>query len=243
MIRKFLIVNLLLIFFLSEGLAQSLSKKGSLYFQFLKDSTFVYRSKVFRPYADIDLYQTRLNDLKVNLNGFSLGIRYKNMHVLALAAHGVSLRDQKKVFNRFRDTAFVNERIQLRYISLLYQYTFINNRYIAIFIPSQLGVGRYMISIENDTRTQVIAKKSGNIIPGSVGTTLVLKPVKWVGISGTGGYRIALDKNPNLSFSGLFYGYGIWLDIQQIIRDTKFYGIVKPRYRKRMNALSSNTTI
>jgi hypothetical protein len=207
-------------------------QKDSLRLKYLKDSSYVYRNKKYRPYADIDQYQTFINDANVTLRGFSLGIRYNNTHVFALALHGIIPRDQRKAIARFRDTATVNEQLGLRYVSILYQYTLINNRYMAVFFPTQLGLGRYNITIDNASRTQRITTKSGGTIPASVGATLVLKPVKWVGVSGTGGYRMVLDRNPNLNFSGLFYGYGIWLDIQQIIRDVRFYGFVRPKYRR-----------
>ena len=206
----------------------------SLRNQFLKDSTHIYRLKKFRPYIDIDYYQTYLNERLVNMRGFSLGVRYNNRHVFGLNVNGITQRDQKKAVIRFRDTINVSEQLSLSNASLLYQYTIINNRYLAVFMPTQLGLGRYAVTTTAMVTNKRISRKTGGTIPASIGTTLVLKPIKWVGISGTGGYRFVLDKNPNLNFNGLFFGYGIWLDIQQIIRDINFYGIVKPNYKKQL---------
>jgi hypothetical protein len=215
--------------------AQSkLSALDSLKNQFQKDSAHVYRLKKFRPYADLDHYQTYLNDALVNIRGFNVGVMYKNRHIFGLGLHGITKLDQKKAVTRFRDTVNVTEQLSLRYMSLFYQYTFINNRYLAVFMPTQLGLGRYTLTTDNVARNKRVSQKTGGTIPASIGATLVLKPVKWIGISGTGGYRIVLDKNPNLNFNGLFFGYGVWLDIQQIVRDIKFYGFLRPHYRKQI---------
>ncbi len=210
------------------------SQLDSLTQKFLNDSAHIYRLKKFRPYADLDHYQTYLNDKLVNIRGFSIGAMYNNRHAFGLGLHGITLNDQKKAVTRFRDTANVAEQLSLRYASLFYQYTFINNRYLAVFMPTQLGIGRYVLTTDNLARNKRISQKTGGTIPASLGATLVLKPIKWVGISGTGGYRMVLDKNPNLNFSGLFFGYGVWLDIQQIIRDVKFYGFARPKHRKQV---------
>lgn len=218
--------------------AQSKSNTiDSLRLQFQKDSTHIYRLKKFRPYADLDHYQTYLNNALVNIRGFSLGVMYNNRHAFGLGLHGITLQDQRKAFTRFRDTINVKEQLSLNYASLFYQYTFINNRYLALFMPTQLGFGRYRLTTNDAARNSRISQKTGGTIPASIGSTLVLKPIKWIGISGTGGYRIVLDKNPNLNFSGLFFGYGVWLDIQQIVRDVKFYGFKRPRYRKQIVSL------
>lgn len=236
-VRTVKLVMLCLFVFNSQAQTTS-SKSDSLTFDFEKDSTWIYRFKMYRPYVDVDQYQTFINGNNVTERGMSLGVRFKNVHVFGLSIHGIIARDRRREVNRFSDTVFIAEQTDFRYLSFLYQYTLINNRYVAMFMPTHLGMGRYKITTQDINRLRPALHKEGGAIPASMGLTFVLKPVKWVGISGTGGYRYVLDRNPKHQFSGFFYGYGIWLDIQQIIRDTHFYGFRKPRYKREVKALS-----
>lgn len=236
-VTKFKLILAVLIAFNAH--AQNLKyKQDSLKFDFEKDSTWIYRFKMYRPYVDVDQYQTFINGNSVTERGVSLGVRYKNVHVFGLSVHGIIARDRRRAVSRFADTIFITEQTDFRYLSFLYQYTLFNNRYMALFMPTHFGVGKYKIISQDINHLRPVIHKEGGAIPASMGLTFVLKPVKWVGISGTGGYRYVLDRNPKQQFSGFFYGYGIWLDIQQIMRDTQFYGFRKPRYKRALKELS-----
>ena len=50
---------------------------------------------------------------------------------------------------------------------------------------------------------------------------------------------MALDKNPNVNFSGAYYSYGVWVDLRQIYRDIKYYGITRKKYRRELKKLTS----
>jgi hypothetical protein len=70
-----------------------------------------------------------------------------------------------------------------------------------------------------------------------VGPIIVIRPFTWIGLTGMVGYRLTFEKNPNLKFSGIYYGYGIWLDIRQIIRNYK-YLVIKRNYKRQLERLS-----
>lgn len=239
--KKIIFLTLMVLGSLSSFTQTTQVLKDSLRFHFQKDSAHIYRFKVYRPYFDVDQYQTYLDENLVTLRGVSVGIWYKNVHVFGIGTNGVIAQDKRKLITRFRDSINVLERTSLRYISFFYQYSFVNNRYLALFMPTQLGLGRYEITTQDINRTRPALKKKGGIMPSSLGLTLILKPVKWIGISGTGGYRYVVDRDFKLNFNGLFFGYGIWLDIHQITQDGLFYGFRKPRYKRELKALLVQT--
>ncbi len=237
LLKKIVFLTLMVFATLSSFTQTTQASKDSLLLNFQKDSAYIYRFKVFRPYFDVDQYQTYLDENLVTLRGLSVGVWYKNVHVFGIGTNGVIAQDKRKLITRFRDSVNVLERTSLRYISFFYQYSFVNNRYLALFMPTQLGLGRYEITTQDINRTRPALKKMGGIVPSSLGLTLILKPIKWIGISGTGGYRHVLDRNPKLNFNGLFFGYGVWLDIHQILQDGRFYGFRKPRYKRELKTI------
>jgi hypothetical protein len=46
------------------------------------------------------------------------------------------------------------------------------------------------------------------------------------------GYRFAIDGDPNLNFNGTYYGFGIWIDVRQIIRDLRYLNKKRQYHRK-----------
>ncbi|MCE3260680.1 MAG: hypothetical protein K0S12_2321, partial [Bacteroidetes bacterium] len=64
------------------------------------------------------------------------------------------------------------------------------------------------------------------------GVQLVLKPVKWIGISNNIGYRFANER----IVDGYYYSIGIWLGFKPIITDMNYY-LKRKRYRAARAAL------
>jgi hypothetical protein len=72
------------------------------------------------------------------------------------------------------------------------------------------------------------------------GLQLVLKPFRWIGFCAAGGYRYVADKNVKTNFNGLYYSYGLWLDVRQIYRDIKFYGVIKKAHKHAVHEIMMN---
>lgn len=115
----------------------------------------------------------------------------------------------------------------------------IDKRFFELDIPLEIGLGSYHISLEDTFAHKIITDKRGGVSLTAGGVNVILKPVKWIGVSGTAGYRLALDKNPNLNFSGAYYSVGLWIDLRQIYRDTRFYGFTRKNYRKHIKSLKT----
>lgn len=70
-----------------------------------------------------------------------------------------------------------------------------------------------------------------------LGPQIAIKPLPWIGIQGMAGYRFTFGTSTNLNFNGFYYGYGLWLDLRQIIRDIRYYLIKKPKYKHEVSHL------
>ncbi|MGZ8558587.1 MAG: hypothetical protein ACXWWC_09650, partial [Chitinophagaceae bacterium] len=117
-------------------------------------------------------------------------------------------------------------------IDFSYQYVLFNFRYVQLNIPIEVGYGDYNAVITD--RLGVVKEVSGKIAPISYGLQLILKPIKWAGLSASGGYReVKYDEAIRLSFNGWYYSFGVWADARHLIRSFR-YMLYKKNYKKEM---------
>lgn len=51
------------------------------------------------------------------------------------------------------------------------------------------------------------------------------------------GYRYFLQQDKVLDFDGFFFPVGVWLDLRQVYRDIKYYGVQKKRYHREVKKI------
>ncbi len=214
-------------------LIDSLTKK------FKKDSTHLYRFLKVRPYLELDNRNTIIRDFRVNVRGFLAGLILVEKHAIGVGYyrinHKSSDRNIKTIINN--EEAFVTTRIN--YFTLFYYYILVDKKYFQINLPIEGGFGSYDINAFSKTTNELVQQNKGKLFLVGSGITLILKPIKHIGLSSKIGYRLVSDKTSNLNFNGLYYSLGVWLNIKQISRDTRFYGFMRPKYRKRLKRIEN----
>ena len=120
---------------------------------------------------------------------------------------------------KLKDT--LTPALSLTYFTPNFSYTFFHHRFIELSIPVDIGLGRshYTITDENG---KVTTDDRGLFIPAEIGLGVLLKPTRWVGISGGAGYRASLKEiDYKEDFNGWYYSYrlnlfvgNIWHDLQ-----------------------------
>jgi hypothetical protein len=69
-------------------------------------------------------------------------------------------------------------------------------------------------------------------VPLSLGSEITLKPLREIGLTTSIGYRKILSRSePRIDFDGLYYSYGLEVDIKEIIKDIRWLK-AKKRYKK-----------
>ena len=220
-------------------LGQSASKQyliDSLTTKFKKDSAHIYRFKNLRPFAAIDNRNSFLKD-RANVKGFQLGTIIKEKHTVGFGIYNLQDNSKHDATTKNENNIPIKRNLTLSYMTLFYQYVIIDRRFFELDLPLEVGLGSYRVTIEDTISHKVISEKKGGVSLTSGGVNMIFKPIRWVGVSGTFGYRIALDKNPNLNFSGAYYSIGLWVDLRQIYRDTRFYGFTRKKYRRHMRQI------
>lgn len=203
-----------------------------------KDSLHIFRFQKFRPYANIDTRNSFIRNKPINVFGAQLGTQINDKHVLGLGFYKTSTQVHDFTITTKDDKKIDTQReLALSYFTAFYQYVLIDKRYFEVDIPVEIGYGQYQLQLYNQqTGDRFSNKKAGMLLCGA-GPMITLKPLRWIGVSGMAGYRLTYERNPNINLNGLYFSYGLWLDIRQIIRDTRYYMIKKPKYKKQIKEL------
>ncbi|MBI3520049.1 MAG: hypothetical protein HY062_11930 [Bacteroidetes bacterium] len=216
-----------------------LYKIDSLTAKFKKDSAHIYRFKNIRPYAAIDNRNSFIKEGPVNVKGFQLGVILKEKHTVGFGLYGIQNSSKQNLTSKDGNSGIPLKRtLSLNYMTLFYQYVIIDKRFFELALPLEVGLGGYHIKLIDDRNDKIVSEKDGGVMLTSGGVDIVIKPLKWVGVSGSAGYRIALENNPNVNFNGAYYSYGFWVDVREIYRDIRFYGITRKKYRRQLKRYS-----
>ena len=218
---------------------QSIRQKtiaDSLRASFVADSMHLYRPKNYRLMINYDNRNSVIQNTPVNFVGLQLGFSYKDTHTFGLGGYKITQKSQRPVHTRDADNRLLDQYLTLNYATLFYQYTLIDKRFFELDLPFEAGVGKAHLKIVDGEENSKVKEINRIIVPFGAGLQMIVKPVKWVGLSAMGGYRLVTDSDRRLNFNGWYYAYGIWLDVRQIYRDTRYYGFMRPRYRRQTAA-------
>jgi hypothetical protein len=122
---------------------------------------------------------------------------------------------------KLKDT--LTPSLQLTYFTPNFSYTFFQRRFIELSIPVDVGLGRSHYTITDEHGT-VTTDSKGLFIPAEIGVGVLLKPTRWVGISGAAGYRVSLKEiDYKEDFDGWYYSYRLNLFVGNIWRDWRHW--------------------
>jgi len=122
---------------------------------------------------------------------------------------------------RLKDT--LTPSLQLTYFTPNFSYTFFHRRFIELSIPVDVGLGRSHYTV-TDEHNNVTTDSKGLFIPAEIGVGVLLKPTRWVGISGAAGYRVSLKEiDYKEDFNGWYYSYRLNLFVGNIWHDWRQY--------------------
>ncbi len=118
---------------------------------------------------------------------------------------------------KLKDT--LTPELSLTYFTPNFTYTFFHSRFVELSVPVDIGLGRshYTVTDENGNLT---TDDKGLFIPAEAGLGVLLKPTRWVGVSGAAGYRLSLKEiDYKEDFDGWYYSYRLNLFVGNIWHD------------------------
>lgn len=185
------------------------------------------RAARFVPSLILDNRNSFVQASAVRIIGLNLGLTPRGKpYRLGLA--GYTLRrsySQRYTYSgkgkrqKLKDT--LTPELSLTYFTPNVAYTFFNCRWLELSIPVDIGLGRshYTITDENG---KVTTDTKGLFFPAEVGVGVLLKPTRWVGLSGAAGYRVSLKEiDYQEDFNGWYYSYRLNLFVGAIWHDLR----------------------
>ena len=209
---------------ISLEIHSQVNKYDSLYQILQHDSAHIYRKKIIRPFLN---YQER-NTINLppvfNFFGPQVGLYFNDEHIFALCYYFSSPRTKaSRITNEFGPELIAANNVQ--YGTLLYQYIFYKTRYITVSTPLEFGYGKYKTTYST-LEGSYIKTDNRDLFLVNYDLKVTLKPLKWLGVSGSFGYRTANHE----ILKGIYYAYGIWLGLRPLSNDLRYY-LKKRKFR------------
>lgn len=201
------------------------------------DSLHIYHFQKFRLIAAIDNRNSFIKKQAVNLYGFQVATVYKEKHTIGLGFYSLSAHSKNNSRSKTSDSRnTILTDINLKYMTVFYQPALIDTRYFELDLPFEIGLGKFTINRQDSASGTILKPINSAIFPLGAGIMGIIKPFKWIGISGFVGYRYAKERNIN--FDGSYYSIGLWLDVRQVLRDCIYRLKIKPKYRKEIKKIN-----
>lgn len=154
---------------------------------------------------------------RVGLGGYTLSRNYADLYVYQVK----NGKRTRKIIDTF------TPQLDLTYFTPNVSYVFLQRRWLEISLPVQLGLGR---SHYYETDAAGITQNSarGLFFPLEAGVSVLLKPFRWAGVSGSVGYRKSLfEVNYKEDFDGMYFSYRLNVFVGVIWRDWQAYRLLR----------------
>ncbi len=197
-----------------------------------KDSLQNQAEKKIAPLLAFDSRNTFLalnnkQDNPVNLYGGRFGLRYKKWKFwLGFANIAASSKAPQKIRNQTSinptvPSISINRELNLYFFTATPEYIFLYRKYLELSIPLEFGIGYANLKNINE-RDVVIKEQKGVFVPIESGINMLIKPTRWFGIIGRGGYRKTINVSGfNADYDGWYYSYSLAVFLGNIYRDLK----------------------
>lgn len=223
----------------SQDHTRRLHRIDSLREELRHDSAHIFRFTPWKAYLRVENRRTFVNKEAISLVGGMAGAIYREKHIFCAGYYFLNPASSSNTINIVEENRNFQQYLrQIEYFNLSYQYILFNRRYFQVNLPIEIGYGRYHLDLQ-DSHFVRIRRIEGDIVPIGAGAQFIFKPVRWAGVSVSGGYRYLKEEEVRrlkLNFKGWYYTLGVWVDARHIYRMLK-YSSKKRRFRRQLKAI------
>ncbi|MET4075241.1 hypothetical protein [Hymenobacter sp. UYCo722] len=150
---------------------------------------------------------------RVGLGAYTLSRSYGDLYVY-------QIRNGKRT-KKIIDT--LTPQLDLTYFTPNVSYVFFQRRWLEISLPVDFGLGRSHYT-ETNQNNQVRTDTRGLFFPVEAGVNVLIKPFRWLGVSGSVGYRKSVfEIDYKEDFDGSYFSYRLNVFVGAIWRDWRAY--------------------
>lgn len=208
-------------------------KLDSLRTQLQNDSVYIYRFRKVRPYIKYTERNSIGNPHPVNFYGPQFGLVLFERHILGVGYYLSSVRT-RKAYPVLDGVIEASQAVDMRYGTFFYEYILLEKRFFEFHLPFEGGYGYYHSGF-SDSHGNFYRKEDQELIMGACGLLFIVKPIRWIAITGSIGGRTG-----NIALvDGFYYAVGLRLMLRNLSNDINYHLIKKKRYRSNVSKLNS----
>jgi hypothetical protein len=167
---------------------------------------------------------TFIRNEPTDITGLQFGLQKRNWK-LWLGYAEINTPSRTRIVQEKNQNVGKNDTIKfnndLKFGTISSEYIVVWRRYYEISAAAGIGFGVLEINRENLSQNTSLTNK-GFFVPIEPAIKFVIKPSRWVGFSGSIGYRQTLSlATNNFNYNGWFYSYGVSLFLGNIYSDVK----------------------
>lgn len=212
-------------------LSQTPDKRKLTKENYIKDSIRIFTPKKIYPQIALDNRKSFIRNSPVDIQGIYTGILYKSRFKFGVGYYELDSQSRANIKLKEKQVQAMRD-LDLYYGTINFEYLLIDKRYIKLGFPVNLGLGFSNLNIYDDKKEELLYHSVGNFVPFSIANEITLKPLREFGLTSAIGYRKVLSHSePRIDFDGLFYSYGLVIDVKEIIKDIRWLR-AKKRYKK-----------
>lgn len=146
---------------------------------------------------------------RLGLGGYTLRRSYADLYTY-------QYKNGKRT-KKIADT--LTPQLSLTYFTPNVSYVFLHRSWLEMSIPLEIGLGRSHYT-QTDQKGVLRTDTRGLFVPLEAGLAVLIKPVRWVGVSGSVGYRKSVfEVDYKDDFDGMYFSYRLNVFVGAIWRD------------------------
>lgn len=198
--------------------------------QFRKDSAAIMKPWFLRPQLRIDNKISFYRGNSYNIDGFDAGVIMKEKIRFTLGYY--RLNDELSGYSKTENGTLFDRKLKLHYGSVNIEFVYHNSRFFTLGIPFEFCFGENTLNFKTSPTDPTSYTKTGFVSIIDLGASGTFKPIRWVGVRLTGGYRrTVINHVPGSRFDGPFISFGIAVNIREVSKDLRMF-MLKRKYKR-----------
>jgi hypothetical protein len=198
--------------------------------QFRKDSVAIMKPKLFRPQLRIDNKISFYRGDSYNIDGIDAGVIVKEKIRFTLGYY--RLNDELSGYSKTESGTYFDRKLKLQYGSMNIELVYHNSRFFTLGIPFEFCFGKNTLNFKTSPTDMQRYTRSGFVSLIDLGASGTFKPIRWVGVRFTGGYRrTVINQVPGSRFDGPFISFGVAVNLREVNKDVRMF-MLKKKYKR-----------
>lgn len=210
--------------------------------QFIADSLKILKHPVARLQLRIDNRTVFSAKQLINISGFDAGVILKEKLRVTLGYYSISSSNILSLDKSIGPIMY-KANYQLNYGALNLEFVYKNARFFSLGMPVEFGLGQNRLKYKSTFDESDLSNKKSLVLLSYFGLSGLYKPMRWIGIKFSIGYKkTLLNQLTDVRFDGIYTSVGLAINFREIFTDVRMYSL-KKRYRKNFDTIGTGVDL